>query len=318
MIGLSKIKLGMTIFSCALFPLKSAFAAYDAYPNNGGPYLIGPVSTSLSWKGEKFDNFQNGQLIECSNSQSLQAGYDVTSGCLSAKYVDELKHGWIDYKTFRVVTDARNTLNQKMKWTNQTVEYRAYIEEWHKNGNIPAWSGLHAFVRYQTSDDLYVASIRYDGYVTIKVKYQGKYTTLAQIHLSDYTNDYFNADGKLAEKQWYDIKFTAYDTQLTLYLNNQIILATTNQLIDAGTTGIRVDYASTYLDDWHVSAGIKNDDLDEPTNPPQPTTPIWNQDTIYHGGDIISYNNIIYKAKWWTLGDLPDQGDPWQVYVSKK
>ncbi|PSU24644.1 hypothetical protein CTM97_08935 [Photobacterium phosphoreum] len=50
----------------------------------------------------------------------------------------------------------------------------------------------------------------------------------------------------------------------------------------------------------------------------QPTTPIWNQDTIYHGGDIISYNNIIYKAKWWTLGDIPDQGDPWQVYVSKK
>ncbi|MCD9508590.1 hypothetical protein CTM76_01455 [Photobacterium phosphoreum] len=39
---------------------------------------------------------------------------------------------------------------------------------------------------------------------------------------------------------------------------------------------------------------------------------------MYHGEDIISYNDIIYKAKWWTLDDLPDQGDPWQVYVSKK
>ncbi|MBK7762582.1 MAG: fibronectin type III domain-containing protein [Bacteroidetes bacterium] len=33
--------------------------------------------------------------------------------------------------------------------------------------------------------------------------------------------------------------------------------------------------------------------------------PLWNGTSIYNMNDTISYNNILYRAKWWTAGDIP-------------
>ncbi|WP_143306493.1 glycosyl hydrolase family 18 protein [Chitinophaga vietnamensis] len=47
--------------------------------------------------------------------------------------------------------------------------------------------------------------------------------------------------------------------------------------------------------------------------------PVWSASTAYVGGDQVVYNGKIYKAKWWTQGNQPDQntgsGLPWE-YVS--
>ena len=41
----------------------------------------------------------------------------------------------------------------------------------------------------------------------------------------------------------------------------------------------------------------------------------WNADAIYTGGDTVLYNGVEYKAKWWTQGDRPDLGGPWEEVI---
>ena len=46
------------------------------------------------------------------------------------------------------------------------------------------------------------------------------------------------------------------------------------------------------------------------------TTPEWNKNTIYTGGNQVIYKSYIYEAKWWTQGNIPAQcGDenPWKA-----
>ncbi|WP_281613912.1 glycosyl hydrolase family 18 protein [Flammeovirga sp. SubArs3] len=41
--------------------------------------------------------------------------------------------------------------------------------------------------------------------------------------------------------------------------------------------------------------------------------PEWDSETIYTGGDQVVFNGNIYSAKWWTQGNEPGNGDPWQA-----
>lgn len=40
--------------------------------------------------------------------------------------------------------------------------------------------------------------------------------------------------------------------------------------------------------------------------------PAWDKSAVYHGGDSIVYENKIYKAKWWTQGEIPGKSDVWE------
>ncbi|WP_413111589.1 carbohydrate-binding protein [Thaumasiovibrio sp. DFM-14] len=42
----------------------------------------------------------------------------------------------------------------------------------------------------------------------------------------------------------------------------------------------------------------------------------WSPTEVYNSGDQVSYNEIIYEAQWWTMGNEPDQGGPWKVVGS--
>lgn len=44
-------------------------------------------------------------------------------------------------------------------------------------------------------------------------------------------------------------------------------------------------------------------------------TTTWKADAIYTGGDTVLYNGVEYKAKWWTQGDRPDLGGPWEEVI---
>lgn len=47
-----------------------------------------------------------------------------------------------------------------------------------------------------------------------------------------------------------------------------------------------------------------------------PTAPAvhdsWNRSNVYIGGDITYYQGHWYRAKWWTLGELPGSSDVWE------
>ncbi|WP_022943490.1 glycosyl hydrolase family 18 protein [Pseudoalteromonas ruthenica] len=44
------------------------------------------------------------------------------------------------------------------------------------------------------------------------------------------------------------------------------------------------------------------------------TTPgdTWDAQAVYTGGDTVIYGGVEYRAKWWTQGDQPDLGGPWE------
>lgn len=175
--------------------MSHVLASYEAFPSNEGPYVSGLASVMLPWAGENFENADLGRL-ECSYASNVIDHFDVTSGCLSTVKQTTtsgyLLRGWIDDSVFRVVAIGKDETDREIKWTEQTAKYKAYIDHWHKNGEIPNWSGLHVLARYRSSDDLYVASLRYDGKLTIKRKWKGDYTTLAQGVLNNKTKAYLD------------------------------------------------------------------------------------------------------------------------------
>ncbi|PSV52249.1 hypothetical protein [Photobacterium sp. GB-1] len=289
---------------CLITASNSATAFYDAYPESEGPYISGSASENFTWSGEDFSSYPNSQQLECSNNKSAIDHFDVTSGCLQSKSVDSGKLGWTNDKVFRVVAIGKDSNGNEIKYTDQTNQYTAYIKAWKNSGTIPAWSGLHAFARYQTSDDLYVGSIRYDGNVTIKVKYQGSYTTLAQTKLSNGVKNYLNTEGKLAAGQWYDIHFSVVGNKLTLALDGVELLSVNNDLLTEGTIGIRTDNLSAYLDDWQLLSS-NSTVIDPPTDPEIPTAPETPAQVVEFipgktkaiNGEIYSYDGQCYQAK---------------------
>lgn len=42
------------------------------------------------------------------------------------------------------------------------------------------------------------------------------------------------------------------------------------------------------------------------------TIPAWVKEAVYVGGDKVLYENRIYKAKWWTQGEVPGKADVWE------
>ncbi|UFJ39134.1 fibronectin type III domain-containing protein [Brevibacillus humidisoli] len=42
--------------------------------------------------------------------------------------------------------------------------------------------------------------------------------------------------------------------------------------------------------------------------------PAWSSSEVYTAGDRVTYNGIIYEAKWWTQGEQPDQSGEWGVW----
>jgi len=51
----------------------------------------------------------------------------------------------------------------------------------------------------------------------------------------------------------------------------------------------------------------------DPGNPEQPPAhPAWNSTATYVGGDYVTHNGQVYRAKWWTRGETPGRADVWE------
>ena len=211
---------------------------WDPYPGNNESYPKGKPSTALPWAGENFESYADGALIEASSAKSMRAHLDVTSGSLYAKHVGAYHRGWTTTYNFRVLAVGLSG-GKRIRWTDQTASYRGYLWNWHSSAS--STNGLHLFARYQTENDLYVASLRYDGLVTLKKKHCGAYTTLAQ-----------KSFGTPALKTWYTLELSAVGTNLGLKINGVVVLTAQDSTFSWGTTGIRTDYADVYFDDWKL------------------------------------------------------------------
>jgi len=226
-----------------------ALAVYDAFPEAEGPFALTANSVDNNWVGEDFGSYNRNEIIECSNGMQAQAHLDVTSGCLWASNgLGNSAKGWTNDDVFRMVTVSHDSDGRLIKWTNQTIDYVAYIKhnKWSKDNPVMAYSGLHVFFRYQDNDNLYVASARYDGKMTIKQKVAGVYSTLA---LGDLPQSYLNKrTGNFFTGQWISLKASAIGSNLKFFVDGVEMLSTVSETLDAGTTGIRTDSAEIYFD----------------------------------------------------------------------
>ncbi|MBW4201860.1 chitinase [Enterobacter cloacae subsp. cloacae] len=44
----------------------------------------------------------------------------------------------------------------------------------------------------------------------------------------------------------------------------------------------------------------------------------WDSAKIYNGGDLVKYNGIEYRAKWWSQNNIPGQNDVWELTDKSK
>ena len=89
-----------------------------------------------------------------------------------------------------------------------------------------------------------MGSWRADGYVQIKKKVCGVYTTLAQVKKTG-----------PSKGAWHRIRFDVKGTSIKLYLDGALALSATDGTFSWGTAGIRTDaMTGAYLDDWKVQA----------------------------------------------------------------
>jgi hypothetical protein len=232
-------------------------AQWDAYPP-GQPTVTGPASPQYPWVGDDFDSYSGVARLESSSTKSSLPHLDVTSGSLWSVQDAGNGQAFTTDNVFRMV--ANGWLGQdKIQWTDQIGHYRARIDSWH--GGLEDWSGLHMFGRYQTSDDLYVVSMRYDGTATIKKKINTVYSTLASGPLPA---QYVNGTGHLLTGTWFDLKFSIIGNELSFLIDDEEILTVTDNDLAAGTIGIRTDNSTVYFDDWGLlhPASVLAGDLD--------------------------------------------------------
>ncbi len=62
-----------------------------------------------------------------------------------------------------------------------------------------------------------------------------------------------------------------------------------------------------------------DDSTQEETTTSDTSSGTWSSSLVYVGGEVIVYNNIKYKAKWWTQGNIPgtEQWGPWEVVADQ-
>lgn len=60
------------------------------------------------------------------------------------------------------------------------------------------------------------------------------------------------------------------------------------------------------------SVAISENDVPASTYNTLQTYPEWEKSATYTGGDKVIYNGKQYRAKWWTLGEIPGQSDVWE------
>nr|WP_150468105.1 glycosyl hydrolase family 18 protein [Francisella sp. SYW-9] len=68
---------------------------------------------------------------------------------------------------------------------------------------------------------------------------------------------------------------------------------------------------------WRVTEGQSsdqiNDQIIDQDKDSTESSGTWNSNTVYTKGDQVSYNGKTYTAKWWTQGDKPSNGGPWDT-----
>jgi hypothetical protein len=182
-------------------------------------------------------------MVECSNNKSTRSHLDVTAGCLNAVTDTRGQIVSTEGGAFRALAlgFSASDATHPVRWTDQSIEYSFFYTGTSGAGVLP---GFKAFARYNTEDDLYVASWRMDGVAQIQRKQCGQYTALKVL----------KTFGAPTPNTWHRIRLDAIGSTLELYLDGVKVISVTDQAFASGTMGIRTDaMTGALIDDWRVN-----------------------------------------------------------------
>ena len=101
----------------------------------------------------------------------------------------------------------------------------------------------------------------------------------------------------------YNDQFDAQELQLKEY---GVVQDSTKEIVQDVTQDIVADYTQQYI----VEEDIKEEIIiDEEVIENNDT---YNVNKAYKKGEIVTYNGIEYKAKWWTKGSYPNNHKDWE------
>jgi len=209
----------------------------------------------------------DGIIIEDAGGTNDQPSIDVTSGKIWARHEASERFGYTGTYNFRMLAVPNDPNTQ---WNDKTVTATFYPEAWQETNQTPP--GMHLFARYQTENDLYVASLRSNGSVYIFRKLCGKYVKIASNPAKDSNNAPLAVDGELPLNTWYKLEFSVIGNFATFIINDvqQFKLDRYNRgtvdltvayepgqeplmIIPSGTAGIRLDYVDTIIGTFEVT-----------------------------------------------------------------
>lgn len=99
-----------------------------------------------------------------------------------------------------------------------------------------------------------------------------------------------------------------------------------HEAVEGDLTLVVVANAIDYNDTKQMTATVRVEDnrvvVEEPTPEPEQCDatdpmadmhPTFDFGVTYTGGELVSYNGLVYKAKWWTRGSAPDATDAFEL-----
>ena len=224
------------------------YSVYDQYPGDRAIYPKGrPIE--YPYPSQYFQEYSVGEVIGKSSAKDPNAPLIVTSGELTCADYQGKKQAFTDTYNFRMLMNGMDDKGVRVGWTDSITN--ASLTPVAMNSNGPSWAGMHLFSRYQTSNDLYVASYRFDGKVTIKKKIAGKYTTLA-----------VESVGKPVMGESYLLQFTVKGDTLSFFVNGLKKASVTDSNLVWGTSGVRLDYCDCYVEYVRMTSPKLMNDVD--------------------------------------------------------
>jgi len=215
--------------------------AYNHYPGDPNQYPIG-TPDDYPFPKQDFQDYYDKQIITSSRSRDPLAPLMATSGTLMCRTYNGARTGFTDTFNFRMLCNPLDNKSQKLvRYTDTRTSYFGSVLKWHDGA--PNWSGLHMFARYQTEENMYVASWRIDGNVTIKKKINGKYSTLAASKIGS---------PKIGSEHL--MIFEAEGPLLSYYIDGNLIVQAEDKDLSWGTNGIRTDYSDNYIDYYKINS----------------------------------------------------------------
>lgn len=220
-------------------PESALGSVYNHYPGDRNQYPKGTPSGNPFPK-QDFQEYAVGQVIAKSSAKNDLDNIIVTSGTLTCRNNDGVRDAYTTNYNFRMLMNPMNIGLVRVGYTDFRVTTLGTVMKWHTG--LPNWAGMHIFARYQTSNDLYVASYRVDGYVTLKKKVAAKYTTIKQLKI-----------GAPKINKEYVLSLECEGNALRFFIDGNLILEGTDGDLGWGTIGVRMDYSDSYIDYIKVS-----------------------------------------------------------------